>query len=322
MHHGLLAQARDEAEAHVRQRRHAVLTALLLHLGHDVLQHLHLVAVQLQLIQDRLVALDELRGGKAGGNPAATGMVVDQVHHRVDAAVHRAVVVARIVAEVHAPGPHVVARGVERVLDQFVDALILRGRDRHHRDAQGLLQRVYVDRAAVLAHLVHHVQRQHHGHVQLDQLACQVQVALDVRRVQDVDDAVGLAVQQEFPGHDLLAGVGRERVDARKVRDRGLGVAANRAVLAVHRHAREVAHVLVGAGELVEQRGLAAVLVARQCKADGFARRDDLAGLDVQLQVVLRHAGVRNLHARPLLVAEGVGLVHVLELDFRRICLA
>ena len=31
----------------------------------------------------------------------------------------------------------------------------------------------------------------------------------------------------------------------------------------VHRHAGEVAHVLVGAGELVEQRGLAAVLVAR-----------------------------------------------------------
>ena len=36
--------------------------------------------------------------------------------------------------------------------------------------------------------------------------------------------------------------------------------------LAVHRHARKVAHVLVGAGELIEQGGLAAVLVAGQRK--------------------------------------------------------
>ena len=41
--------------------------------------------------------------------------------------------------------------------------------------------------------------------------------------------------------------------------------------LAVHRHAGEIAHVLVGAGELVEQGGLAAVLVARQCKGQGLA---------------------------------------------------
>ena len=36
--------------------------------------------------------------------------------------------------------------------------------------------------------------------------------------------------------------------------------------LLIHRHAGEIAHVLVGAGQGVEQRGLAAVLIARQCK--------------------------------------------------------
>ena len=41
-------------------------------------------------------------------------------------------------------------------------------------------------------------------------------------------------------------------------------MAADLAVLSVHRYTGEVAHVLVGAGELVEQGGFAAVLVA--CK--------------------------------------------------------
>ena len=41
---------------------------------------------------------------------------------------------------------------------------------------------------------------------------------------------------------------------------------ADHAVLAVHRNAGKVAHMLVGAGQLVEQRGFAAVLIAGQGK--------------------------------------------------------
>ena len=39
---------------------------------------------------------------------------------------------------------------------------------------------------------------------------------------------------------------------------------ANLAILTVDRHAGEVAHVLVGAGEGVEKRGFAAILIADQ----------------------------------------------------------
>ena len=42
-------------------------------------------------------------------------------------------------------------------------------------------------------------------------------------------------------------------------------------LFAVHRHTREIADVLVGAGELVEEGRLAAVLVARQRKGKGRA---------------------------------------------------
>ena len=72
---------------------------------------------------------------------------------------------------------------------QLIHALILGGRDGNDRDAQHGLHLVDAHRAAVAAHLVHHVQRQHHGGVQLHELHRQVEVALDVGGIHDVDDA-------------------------------------------------------------------------------------------------------------------------------------
>ena len=54
-----------------------------------------------------------------------------------------------------------------------------------------------------------------HGGVQLHELHGQVEVALDVGGIHDVDDAGGLFADDELPGDDLLAGVGRHGVDAR-----------------------------------------------------------------------------------------------------------
>ena len=51
--------------------------------------------------------------------------------------------------------------------------------------------------------------------------------------------------------------------------------------LAVHRHARKVAHMLVGAGELVEQRGLSAVLIPHQGKGQGLSLRQRIFLLPV-----------------------------------------
>ena len=76
---------------------------------------------------------------------------------------------------------------------------------------------------------------------------------LDVRGVHDVDDGRGLLIQDEAAGDDLLAAVGGHGVDAGEVRDQRLGVTLDDPVLPVHGDAGEVAHVLVGAGELVEE---------------------------------------------------------------------
>ena len=252
-------------------------------LQHDVVQHLPLVCVQLQPLQDQLVPFDHLGGGKADRQPRARRMVLDQVDDRMQAAVNRAAVVLRV-TEILPNRTLLVFRNVHRVANQLVHALVFRRGDGHDGHAQHRLHRVHVHAAAVARHLVHHVERDHRGDPDLQQLHGEVQVAFDVRGVHDVDDRPGLVVQHEVPRHQLLAGIRGHGIDARQVRDQRIRVTADDAVLPVHRHAGEIADVLVGARQLVEQRRLAAVLVANEGKSQPRPLRQRVpAALRVEL---------------------------------------
>ena len=188
---------------------------------------------------------------------------------------------------------------------QLVQILPRPGGDRDHRHPQLVGQLGKVDLIPVPGHLVHEVQRHHHGPLQLQQLGGQVQVPLDVGGVHNVDDGVRPLAHDEVPGHDLLHGIGGQGVDAGQVHD-GHRVAVHRGptLLFLHRHPRPVAHVLVGAGQGVEQGGLAAVGVAHQgdlhfpAVVGGVVRRPSVGR---------RLVGVVGLH--PL---QGVRVGHVL----------
>ena len=253
----------DEGKAHVRDGRRAVEAALLLHLADDVLNHLHLVLVEHQRLDDAAVTLDDLRRGEADRDARFLRVVLDEVHDAVQAAMHGAAMALRI-AEVHAARLLLIMCDVQRVRDELLDALALGRRDRHDRDAEQGLHRVDVDRAAVARELVHHVEREDHRAIELDELQRQVEVALDVRRIDDVDDARWLLAQDELTRDNLLVRVRRHRVDARQIRDLRVLVAADAAALLVDRDAWEIADVLVRARQLVKKRRLAAVLVARE----------------------------------------------------------
>ena len=250
----------DEAVPHIRQGGIAVQAGLRLHLDDAVLQQLPLILVQGQTVRQVIAALDELGGAEPGRNADAVGVIGDQVHHRVDAAVDGGVVGAEVrdLGQYPAPG-----RG-QGLVHQLRHALALGGRNGHHRDAQLPAHPLHVHGAAVGPDLVHHVQGQHHGHPQLQQLQRQIEVALDVGGVHDVDDAVGLLVEDVVPGDDLLLGIGPQGVDARQVHHGAALFAPYFAGFLVHGDAGEVAHVLVGAGEGVEKRGFAAILIADQ----------------------------------------------------------
>ena len=226
-----------------------------------MLQHLALVFLQTQRVQHEQVALDDFGSGEADGDACARGVILNEVDDGVDAAVHRAAVVV-LAAEVLPQRALLVFGDVDRVAYQLVHALVFCRRDGHDRHAKHRLHGVDVDRALIAQQLVHHIEREHHRHVHLQKLHGEVEIALDVRGVHDVDDRRRLAVQDEIARNDLLAAVRRHGVDARQVRDERARVAVDRAVLAVNGHAGEIADVLARAGELVKKRRFAAVLIA------------------------------------------------------------
>ena len=256
----------DKAKAHIGQRGQAVGAGLALHLGNDVLDGVELVAIQVKRLGYQLVALNQLGRRKPHRNVRRRGMVLDKVGDAVDAAVQCTAVWAIGCAEVQAAGTLAEPRHVQGMVHQLADALVTRGANGDDRHAQQTLEQVDVNGAAVGRHLVHHVERDDHRAVELHKLQRQVQVTLNVGGVDDVDDGVRALVEDELTAHDLFACVRRQGVNTGQVGNARLRVVTDGAVLTVDRHAGKVADVLVGARKLVEQGGLAAVLVAGEGK--------------------------------------------------------
>jgi len=150
-------------------------------------------------------------------------------------------------------------------LGSCLGALALQGADLDRLAAQLGAQLLQVDLVAVLAHQVDHVHSHDHRDAQLDQLGGQVQVALDVGAVDDVQDGVGLLLDQISTGDNFLQRVRRQRVDTGQVLDDDILVALQLAFLLFHGHAGPVADVLVGAGQVVEQGRFTAVRVTGKC---------------------------------------------------------
>ena len=202
-----------------------------------------------------------------GNKPEDVAMVFDEVHDGMEAAMHGAAVLRRT-AEVLPRRPFVVARHVYGMAHHLIDAFVLHGADGDDGNAEQPLHLVDADGPAVALHLVHHVERQHHRDAELHQLHGEVEVALDVCGIHDVDDAARLALQDELTADDLLARVWAEAVDAGEVGDGGIGVSLDDAVLAVDCHAGDVADMLFAARQLIEKRGLSAVLIAYERKGE------------------------------------------------------
>ena len=150
------------------------------------------------------------------------------------------------------------------------------GNGHHGRSEQGL-HAVDVDGAAVGRHLIHHIERHHHRDVHLQKLHGQIEIPGNVGGVDDIDDRLWFFVQHEAAGNELLTAVGGHGIDAGQIRHQRVVPAPDDAVFPADRDAGEIAYMLIGAGELVEQGGLSAVLVADQRKGQRCTIRQRVA---------------------------------------------
>ena len=208
------------------------------------------VGRQLQLLDDLLVPFKELDGvppllgfGQARQAPDLCQGVLHRAAEPVDG--------CRCLSPGSGQSP----------LRRSPNALALDGGDLHHLTAQGLAQLLRVQAVAVPPDNIHHVHCRHHRNSQLQQLCGQIEVALQIRTVDDVQNHVRPLLDQVVPGHHLLECVGGEGVDAGQVCDRHIPVALQRALLLFHRYTGPVAHILAGPRQGVEQGGLAGVRV-------------------------------------------------------------
>lgn len=315
------AHVADKAKAHIGQRGQAVGAGLALHLGNDVLDGVELVAIQVKRLGHQLVALNQLSRRKTHRDMRRRGMVLDKVGDAVNAAMQCTAVWTIGRTEVQATGALEEPRHVQGMIHQLADALVAGSANGDNRHAQQALEQVDVHGAAVGRHLVHHVESDDHGAIELHKLQRQVQVAFDVGGVDDIDDGIGMLVKDKLAAHNLLARVRRQGVNAGQVGNARLGVVTDSAVLAVDRHAGKVTDVLVGARKLVEQRGLTAVLVAGEGKvkrcALGHGRLGSTGRIRplAQGRVICRADCGVNARA-------GIGVVHIHELNACGIVLA
>ena len=132
----------------------------------------------------------------------------------------------------------------------------------HDRSTQLFRKLLDVDLVAVLFDDIHHIDGDDRRDPQLHDLCREVEVPLEVRAVDEVQDGIRMFTQQVVSGNDLFQCIRREGVDAGKVRDGDIAVIFEFSFFFLDRDSGPVTNVLVGAGERVEQGGLTAVRVA------------------------------------------------------------
>ena len=135
-----------------------------------MLDSIELITVQVKRLGYQLVALNQLGRRKTHRNVRRRGMVLDKVGDAVNAAVQCAAVRAIGRTEVQATGALAEPRHVQGMIHQLADTLVAGSANGDNGHAQQALEQVDVHGAAVGRHLVHHVERDDHGAVELHKL--------------------------------------------------------------------------------------------------------------------------------------------------------
>ena len=212
----LVDDVRDHAVALTGDDGLSVIVAVLLALGDQLLHASGLLLGEVDELAGVRVALEQFDGVVATlvSRNAGWQVVLDVVQNVLDGGI-------KLVLRHLALG----SSRLLYLLEELLDALVLKSGDHHNRAAELLGKLVRVDLVAVLLDQVGHVEGNDHGQAGLDDLKRQVQVALQVGGIDDLDDNIGLAAHEVIARALLLGAVGGKRVDAREVRDGNVLVA-------------------------------------------------------------------------------------------------
>jgi hypothetical protein len=130
--------------------------------------------------------------------------------------------------------------------------------NRYNRRAEQRGQQVKIELDATRLGDITHIERQHYRHPEFAQLHGQIEVALQVRGVDHIDQDIRLLVDDEIAGNHLLDRIGGQTVRSGQVHNLELPfpVPAG-AFLLLYRHPGIITDMLAATGHGIEKRGLA-----------------------------------------------------------------
>ena len=319
----LLEGAVDKTVLRIHDSRLAVLARLLLDagggvvaMGEDLLGVGHGGDILLHL----LVVLQKFDSEVAGGIALAqVDLLLEVLLHIADAVLDLVTVVDVDMARVGMVALHALVEADDG-MEEFLHTAP-RGEDRgHHRYAEEAGELLHAECVAPLLGLVVHIERTDHGDVHVDELGGEVEIALEVAGVDDVDDEVGRMVDELLANVEFLWRIGREGVGAGEIDQLDMvALILGEARLRIDRDATVVAHALMGAGGEIEERGLAAVGIADQGHVDVAPLLHRRVLQLLRREGACRRASRRRPRwakaARPILAFQSAGLLQRDDLD-------
>ena len=276
---GLLQGTVDEAVFGIHDGRLRVVARLLLDTGRStvasrrqVAEHLHALFaghVLAQIVEHLTVVLQQFQ------RQVARGIVLTDVLIGLQILLYLADATLNLMTVVDMDMTGLLARILIHLNDhaeQVFDAHAALERCRHHRHTEKGAECRQVYLIATTLKLVVHIQCTDHAQVHVHKLCRQIEIALQVRDIDDVDDHIGQFLRQMAAHIQFLGTVARQRVGAWQVGEVEL-IAEERgmSLRRIDGDAGVVADVAVGSRGEVEQRGLATVGVTDKGDVDATA---------------------------------------------------
>ena len=149
------------------------------------------------------------------------------------------------VTEILSHRPFLILRNMKCMFHEFLYALVFGCRNRNDRYPEQFLHQIDIDRSMVTGYFIHHIQCDYHRNIHLQKLHRQVQIALDVGCIDNIDHRFRLIFKYKIPRNDLLTAIWRHRINTRKICHRGIRMPFYRPVLSVNCHSRKISDMLV-----------------------------------------------------------------------------
>jgi len=139
-------------------------------------------------------------------------------------------------------------------LEELIHASTIGEDGRNHRDTEEFAQFVVVDVIATLFCFIKHVEGADHADVHVYQLGGEIEVALQVAGIDDIDHDIRRMLDELLAHIKLFRRIGRKRIGARQIYQvEMIAVVFSFAHLGIHGYSAIVAHTFVSTRCKVEQ---------------------------------------------------------------------